>query len=104
MLSKRERAFDPVIFYRLITLEDSSGSDLADKSKLFETLVVFLIFFHIYFLETKVLIRLSVCRLVFAFVVCMQQSQISRDKVHMIFKNSTGFHEPFSLFHHGVLI
>ena len=60
-----------------------------NRSKLFETLTVFLIFFsHIHFLETKAPIRPAVHRLVWAFVVPMYQRRISRDKVHMIFKNS----------------
>ena len=61
-----------------------------DRSKLFETLTVFLIFFflHIHFLETKAPIRPAVRRLVWAFVVPMYQRRISRDKVHTIFKNS----------------
>ena len=60
-----------------------------DKSKLFETLTVFPIFFlHIHFLETKAPIRPAVRRLVWAFVVLMYQRQISRDKVHTISKNS----------------
>ena len=61
-----------------------------DRSKLFETLTVFLIFFfsHIHFLETKAPIRPAVLRLVWAFVVRMYQRRISRDKVHTIFKNS----------------
>ena len=52
-----------------------------DRSKLFETLTVFLIFFHIHFLETK-------ARLVWAFVVRMYQRRISRDKEHIILKKS----------------
>ena len=47
-----------------------------------------LAFFHIHFLESKVLIRLAMHRLVRAFVVPMYQRQISREKVHTIFKNS----------------
>ena len=62
---------------------------LPNRSKLFETLTVFLIFVsHIHFLETKAPIRPAVHRLVWAFVVPMCQRRISRDKVHMIFKNS----------------
>ena len=45
-------------------------------------------FFHIHFLETKAPIRLSVHRLVWAFVVRMYQRRISRDRVLTIFKNS----------------
>ena len=58
------------------------------RSKLFETLTVFLIFFHRHFLETKAPIRPVVRRLVWAFVVPIYQRRISRDKVHTIFKNS----------------
>ena len=54
------------------------------RSKLLETLTLFLIFY----LETKVPIRLPVHRLVWAFVVRMYQRRISRDKVHTISKNS----------------
>ena len=60
-----------------------------DRSKLFETLTVFLIFFsYIHFLETKAPIRPAVHKLVWAFVVPMYQRRISRDKVYTIFKNS----------------
>ena len=55
-----------------------------DRSKLLETLTLFLIFY----LETKVPIRLPVRRLVWTFVVRMYQRRISRDKVHTISKNS----------------
>ena len=52
------------------------------RSKLFETLTIFLSFFlHIHFLETKAPIRLSVRRLIWVFVVRMYQRRISRDKV-----------------------
>ena len=55
-----------------------------DRSKLSETLTVFLIFS----IKTKAPIRPVVPRLVWAFVVPMYQRRISRDKVHTIFKNS----------------
>ena len=39
-----------------------------------------------YFLEqsTKALVILGMCRLECVFVVCMQHSRVSRDKLHMI--------------------
>ena len=60
---------------------DSAAQVLLDRSKLFGSLTVFLIFFHIHFLETKAPKRLPVRRLVWAFVVRMYQRRISRDKV-----------------------
>ena len=73
---------------------DSAGPSLARQIHL--KLTVFLVFFflllfffsYIQFLETKAPIRRAVRRLVWAFAVPMYQRQISRDKVHTIFKNS----------------
>ena len=64
---------------------DSVGPSLARQVKTIRNSDVISDFF---FLETKVSIRLPVRRLVWAFVVRMYQTRISRDKVHTISKNS----------------
>ena len=67
---------------------ESANLVLLDRSKLFETLKVFLILFHMHFLETKAPKRLPVRRLVWVFVVRMYRRRISHDKIHTIFNNS----------------
>ena len=59
-----------------------------DRSKLFETLTVFLIFFSYTLSRNKGAKRLSVRRLVWAFDIRIYQRRVSRDKVYTIFKNS----------------
>ena len=71
--------FDFVIFSA-----DSVGTDLAWRIQIVcNSEGISDLFFHIYFLETKALIRLPARNLICAFVVCMLQSPISHDKVHV---------------------